>query len=328
MGKHGKNIQRNMEYKKLKISLVITVFNEAKKIEELLYSVAAQTRLPDEIIITDAGSTDHTVAIVKRFEQKIDTPIHIIIQKGNRSVGRNTAIKKAQYEWIAITDAGCTLDSKWLQELESCQFESNAQVVAGNQMGAPQNDFQKAVVPYVLVMQDKIDEETYLPATRSVLLNKMVWKKLKGFDESLVVSEDFSFFKTAKENEISFSICKKAIIYWIPRNTLFEFFLMIYAFAKGDQIAQMIRPKVFLLFLRYVAGSIFFYFYFLFQNKNMLAFLVIGFFMYLVWSIKKNKKYVGSAWYFLPLLQITADIAVISGTIHGVLHNIVKKNNA
>ena len=44
-----------------KISLIVTIFNEAQNIELLISSMMMQTRKPDEVVIVDGGSQDNTV---------------------------------------------------------------------------------------------------------------------------------------------------------------------------------------------------------------------------------------------------------------------------
>lgn len=50
-----------------RISIAMTSYNAQRLIGEQLESFARQTRLPDELVITDDGSTDDTPAIVERF---------------------------------------------------------------------------------------------------------------------------------------------------------------------------------------------------------------------------------------------------------------------
>ncbi|MEK7570647.1 MAG: glycosyltransferase family 2 protein [Patescibacteria group bacterium] len=81
----------------MKISVVISTFNNEKQIETCLKSVA----WADEIVVVDDGSTDKTLEIVKKYTSQI---YH------HKSVGyveptRNFAIKKAAGDWILIVDA-------------------------------------------------------------------------------------------------------------------------------------------------------------------------------------------------------------------------------
>src|SRR6266704_3477057 len=92
----------------LHISLIITVLNEEKTIGQLLAAISDQTQLADEVIIVDGGSIDRTQLIVSQFAQAHpQLKLRLLQKKGNRSVGRNEAIRRAQNQVIAITDAGC-----------------------------------------------------------------------------------------------------------------------------------------------------------------------------------------------------------------------------
>ncbi len=50
-----------------KLSVIIPTLNEERHVGALLSDVASQARKPDEVLVVDGGSTDGTVAIVRRF---------------------------------------------------------------------------------------------------------------------------------------------------------------------------------------------------------------------------------------------------------------------
>ena len=98
------------------ISLVATVLNEGGNIHHLLESILRQTRPPDEIVIVDGGSSDDTVAIIKRYQDKL--PLRLLVEEGcNISQGRNRAITAAEGDIIAVTDAGVRLNDEWLEKI-------------------------------------------------------------------------------------------------------------------------------------------------------------------------------------------------------------------
>ncbi len=299
-----------------KISLIVTVLNEEETILELLNSIIKQTLWPQEVIITDGGSQDQTVPLIERFIKKHpELNLKLLIKPGsNISQGRNSAIKQAQTPLIAITDAGCRLQPDWLAQLKQTYEQTQAPVVAGYYQGQPQSGFQKAVVPYVLVMPDQVEPTNFLPASRSMLMEKTTWEKLGGFDPNLTVSEDFALAKKIKAQNIKISFAPQAIVNWLPRKNLQNFSWMIFNFAKYDLVAGLIRPKVLLIFARYLIGLLVAFY--------SLKFWLAGLIFYLLWAIAKNFKYVGSAWYWLPILQITADLAVMLGTLTGALSRI------
>src|SRR5262245_52096305 len=90
----------------IKTSLVIPVKNEEESLARLFSSIACQTLPPDEIIIVDGGSTDHTVDKVKA--EALQNNRIRIIEAGEATPGRgrNLGIASASNDWIALTDAG------------------------------------------------------------------------------------------------------------------------------------------------------------------------------------------------------------------------------
>jgi glycosyltransferase involved in cell wall biosynthesis len=243
----------------MKVSLITTVFNEENSIELFLDSIFIQTKLPDEIIIVDGGSNDGTIKKIEKYNSlsgKHLPKIKLIVKKGNRSVGRNEAINRATNEIIAITDAGCILDKNWLNNLIKPFSKGQIDVVAGYYKGRAKSAFQKSLVPYVLVMEDKIsDAKDFLPATRSMAIRKPVWEKAGRFNEKLSHNEDYAFANKLMAMNTKIVFCKDAIVNWVPRKNLKEAFIMFFRFALGDSEAKIFRDKVVYIFIRYIFAA-------------------------------------------------------------------------
>ena len=50
-----------------KLSVIIPTLNEERHVGSLLSDIAAQTREPEEVVVVDAGSTDDTVPVARRY---------------------------------------------------------------------------------------------------------------------------------------------------------------------------------------------------------------------------------------------------------------------
>lgn len=298
----------------MKVSFITTVFNEKANIGKLLDSLLFQTKLPQEIVIVDGSSTDSTVSRIRNYELRFKNKgvkFKTIIKKGNRAIGRNEAIKNSSGDVIVCSDSGCILDKDWVKKIIIPFSNSQTDVVAGYYKGLSKNIFQKCLIPYVLVMPDRVNSDNFLPAARSMAFRKSIWEKAGGFPEQFSHNEDYVFAKKLKSQKAKIVFKKDAIAYWIPRENIADAFIMFFRFSKGDSEAKILRPKVLLLFIRYFIGIVLF----IWNIKVLLLLLIV----YFAWSVAKNYKYVNDlrAIFILPLLQITADIAVISGTIVG-----------
>ncbi len=302
----------------MKISLIVTVLNEERGIARLLNSIFSQSSLPHEVIIVDGGSNDRTFEILKQYSKKHKL-LRVYQKNGNRSVGRNEAIKRAVGDVIAITDAGCVLDKKWLVNITKPFINKNIDVVAGYYRGRPKDIFQKSLVPYVLIMPDQVNEDNFLPATRSMAIKKSVWKNAGMFDEKLSDNEDYAFARILQKRKVKIYFEKNAIVYWYPVNSLPRVFKMFYRFAKGDIESGILRPKVVFIFLRYLIGGSLLGTFILTKSPLILYSIIFLLFTYLFWTISKNYRYVNDirGFIFLPILQITSDLAVLSGSITG-----------
>jgi glycosyltransferase involved in cell wall biosynthesis len=105
------------------ISVLLPVYNSEKYIAEAIDSILVQTISNFELIIINDGSTDGTLAILKKYDA-IDSRIRLISRENKGIVeSMNEGIDLAQGEWLARMDADdialphrfeCQL--KWLKQ--------------------------------------------------------------------------------------------------------------------------------------------------------------------------------------------------------------------
>lgn len=304
----------------MKVTFITTVFNESETIIPFLKSLNEQSKYPDQIVIVDGGSSDSTVQLITEFPFVLPkNKVIITIKKGNRSIGRNKAISLANNEIIVCSDSGNILDKEWIKHITAPFTKKHVDVVAGFYKGIAKTVFQRSLIPYALMMPDKVNAESFLPATRSIAFKKSVWEKVGKFDEKLSHNEDYAFAKKLQKSNCSIVFANKALVYWIPRDNFKDAYIMFYRFAYGDAEARIFRPKVIFLFTRYILGLSIFVFSLITQNYVLCTFLLVFLLLYILWAILKNYRYVRTweALYILPSLQFIADVAVLKGTIWG-----------
>lgn len=72
----------------------MAVYNGERFIREQLDSFVRQTRLPDELVVSDNASTDRTVEIVREFAARAPFPVRLFINDSKEgrpiTTGRST----------------------------------------------------------------------------------------------------------------------------------------------------------------------------------------------------------------------------------------------
>lgn len=112
-----------------KISVIIPVYNAEQYLNECLDSVLAQTFTDIEVICIDDGSTDKSLAILRRYAKQ-DKRIKIITQKNSGVVvARNRAIAKASAEYIYPLDGDDVIAPNTLEKLYDAMIAGRGDII-------------------------------------------------------------------------------------------------------------------------------------------------------------------------------------------------------
>lgn len=113
---------------KLKISVVMPVYNGERFLEESINSILNQTFKDFEFIIINDGSTDKTLKILKKFQKK-DKRIILINNKKNSGTSKslNIGLEKAKGKYVACFCADDLSHRKRL-EVEFNYLEKNSHI--------------------------------------------------------------------------------------------------------------------------------------------------------------------------------------------------------
>lgn len=201
--------------KNLKISLVVPLRNEEATLPALVESITRQTRPPEEIVLVDGGSTDGTAALIRRLADTDERIRLIEIAPATPGRGRNVGIDAASNEWVALTDAGLTLEPAWLEELaRAVERDAGVEVVYGNYEPVVDTLFERcAALTYPPPKQEREGGRMRGPSTASMMLRREVWRRLGGFPD-LRAAEDLIFMQRIERAGCRVAWAPRATVWW------------------------------------------------------------------------------------------------------------------
>ncbi len=110
----------------------MATFNGARFLKEQLASLAKQSHLPAELVVTDDGSTDETLSIFELFARV--APFQVLVHRNDRRLGYGMNFLKAASLYAGDVIAFCDQHDFWLpaklERLSTVFGHSQADLVA------------------------------------------------------------------------------------------------------------------------------------------------------------------------------------------------------
>ena len=317
----------------MKVSLIITVKNEAHSLPTLLDSIAAQTRQPDEVIICDGGSTDDTLEVLSNETR---FPLRVIERPGsNISQGRNAAMAEAAGEVIASVDAGVRLDPRWLEKIVEPIAAQQAVVVSGFFLPDGHTPFEIAMGATVLPKLEDIDPGKFLPSSRSVAFTKAAWQSVGGYPEWIDYCEDLVFDFALRDKYRPFAFAPEAIAHFRPRSSLRSFFQQYYQYARGDGKANLWLERHLIRYATYFIAIPIIAIFSAKFSRWFAGLYIIGAALYLqrpyqhlrsmLHGLNRSGQLQAVGW--VPIIRVTGDIAKMIGYPIGIWWRIRNKSH-
>ncbi|HEV2835287.1 MAG TPA: glycosyltransferase, partial [Pyrinomonadaceae bacterium] len=90
----------------MNLSIALGTYNGAVYLKEQLESIAAQTRTPDELVISDDQSTDDTLRLIEEFAATAGFPVPLSVNESNLGTAKNfeKAISLCRGDVILLSD--------------------------------------------------------------------------------------------------------------------------------------------------------------------------------------------------------------------------------
>lgn len=117
---------------KIKVSVIVPVYNSEQYVGETIKSLMRQTLKEIQIILVNDGSTDNSLKICQEYAKKDERIIVIDKENGGSSEARNTGLKAATGKYIMFIDADDLYEDYSCKHMYDTIEKNKADYVIGN----------------------------------------------------------------------------------------------------------------------------------------------------------------------------------------------------
>lgn len=179
----------------MRISVIIPCYNVERYVERAVSSAIAQTYPDLEVICVDDGSTDGTLALLRRMEEEQPRRVSVIAQTNRGAcAARNSGLQKAAGAYLQFLDADdVLLPEKLAHQLEVARRNDLPEVIIGSSRTL---SIEGKVVRTVIQPPGEHDPWLDLMAHRLNITSANLWlrsavENAGGWNESLASSQEY-----------------------------------------------------------------------------------------------------------------------------------------
>ncbi|MDW8331292.1 MAG: glycosyltransferase [Cyclobacteriaceae bacterium] len=191
------------------VSVVVPVRNEEKNLSAILNDLLRQTLKPQEIIVADDHSTDRSVLIARQFQATY--PQIKLVSLPHHSAGKKAALQRAieqsSGELIVTTDADCTMQEQWLENLTQHFHHPSIKMVAGPVLFSGQGFFSQLLNVEQLVLQSVASASFYAGyplfcSGANLAFRKQTFQEVSGYEGNVHVASGDDVFLMKKIKDL------------------------------------------------------------------------------------------------------------------------------
>lgn len=249
-----------------KYSIIIPVYNRPVEVEELLDSLLEQDYANFEVIIVEDGSTEPSLEVVKRYQDRIDIQYFF---KPNTGPGdsRNYGMAKATGDYIVLFDSDCLIPSNYFREVEKGLNVRQLDAYGGPDAAHESFSVVQKAINYAMtsffttggIRGKEKNLDNFTPRSFNMGVSKAVYEKVGGFSD-VHPGEDPDWSYRIMDAGFKTGLIPKAYVYHKRRIDFKKFRLQVYKFGVVRNILMAWHPTkfkpVFLLPTLFLLGSV------------------------------------------------------------------------
>lgn len=222
------------------VSVIMPAYNAAATVVSQLSALDRQTFSGQmEVIVSDNGSTDDTVRVVREWASEADwlTVIDASRRRGP-SVARNAGAVVASAPLLLFCDADDVVDDRWIEMMVLALAEAD---VVGGYVDTEDSELtETASVSWITRAPITLPfwPEFAAGASNNLGIRATVFQKIGGFDESLTAGEDIDLCWRAQMDGCTFVVSDSAMVKIRKRVGLSAVARQAFSYGQGEALLR------------------------------------------------------------------------------------------
>lgn len=201
-----------------KLSIIIPTLNEELYLPKLLTALEKQTFKDFEVIVVDGRSEDKTKIAAQFYKNRLPGLKVLESEVRRPSVQRNKGAKEAGAENLLFLDADTLPSPAYLEKLLRLVEKEKATAAICWLKPFSENWFDKTFYPLINFLGFELSLKFFpLSTTANLFVRKKIFKRLKGFDEKMSVSEDNDFARRVLKAGLRYKVLRSPKIFFSTR---------------------------------------------------------------------------------------------------------------
>lgn len=186
---------------KIKVSVIVPVYNVEKFIDKCLNSLVNQTLKEIEIIVVNDGTKDNSQKIIDKYVKKYPDKIKSYIKEnGGQGSARNYGLEKANGEYIGYVDSDDFVEKDMYKKLYNKAKENNYDIVVCGNYNVSEDYQNKNIDTFI---------NNYNTDLENIFFGKMaVWNKI--YKRDILIKNKLEFKEKVWYEDLAFTL--KAIM--------------------------------------------------------------------------------------------------------------------
>ena len=197
---------------KIKVSIIIPVYNNSKYLRDCLNSVLKQTLDNIEIIAIDDCSTDDSFDILKEYQSKYQEKLKIIRNNKNMGVGytRNLGISLSSGKYIGFVDGDDYINPRMYEDMYNNGEYNNADIISTGILFVKDNKYLDNDLNFMgrskgYIYNTRIDFErlsNLSPSSCSKIFKRDILNKIRFVEDSMWEDVAFTYSALFNSNRV------------------------------------------------------------------------------------------------------------------------------